>query len=173
MNSHISIATRKSGADKECSVSASPCIFQCSLTHDSQPLSHSLSLDFASPSILIVDDAAEFRRTLREGLSTIGYHCQEAGCGTDALRFLKNKKFDVVLTDLTMPFLDGLGLAQHLMEAPSFGQPLIILMTSGHSDMVRSLAATFGINDILMKPCRASDIDRIIRQQPLRFPKAA
>ncbi|MDT7041728.1 response regulator [Candidatus Nitronereus thalassa] len=173
MNSKFSTDTRPTGVNKDRSMSPSPCIYQPPLPHATQPTFHSLSLGCALPSILIVDDAAEFRRTLREGLVIFGYDCQEAECGTDALRYLKNRKFDVVLTDLVMPFLDGLGLAQHIMEDRSYGHPLVILMTSGHSDMVKSLAKTFGIKNILDKPCKASEINRIIREEPLRFPKAA
>jgi two-component system, chemotaxis family, chemotaxis protein CheY len=173
MNTHNSHTTCDYRIEEHRRISNSIGILELPVTHVMRPLPHSLTTGFASRSILIVDDTPGFRHIMREGLATYGYDCEEADCGTEALAFLKQKKFDVVLTDLTMPFLDGLGLAQHLMEDASFGQPMVILMTSGHSDMVRSLAWNFGVKDIVIKPCCASDIDRIIRQEPLRFPKAA
>lgn len=127
----------------------------------------------ASDTILIVDDDTEVRTFMRKGLEAHGYSCQEAEDGLAALRQIRTHHYDVVLTDLNMPFLDGLGLAQHLREDPSLGNPMVILMTPSRTDMITRLAFTFGIQEVLSKPCLPSDVDRIIHPQEIKFPWAA
>jgi len=126
-----------------------------------------------SDSILIVDDNAEIRTFMRIGLEAYGYCCQEAEDGLVAIRQIRIHQCNVVLTDLNMPFLDGLGLAQYLKEDPSLGNPMVILMTATHTEMIARLARTFGIQDILSKPCLPSAVDRIIHPQEIKFPWAA
>lgn len=126
-----------------------------------------------SDSILIVDDDAEIRTFMRIGLEAYGYCCQEAEDGLVAIRQIRMHQCNVVLTDLKMPFLDGLGLAQYLKEDPSLGNPMVILMTATRTEMIARLARTFGIQDILLKPCLPSDVDRIIHPQQIKFPWAA
>lgn len=127
----------------------------------------------AFDTILIVDDDAEVRSFMRKGLEAYGYSCQEAEDGLVALRQLRMRHYDVVLTDLNMPFLDGLGLAQHITEDSSIGSPMVIMMTSAHTEIITRLALTFGIQEILLKPCLPSEVDRIIHPQQIKFPWAA
>ena len=129
--------------------------------------------ELASNTILIVDDDTEVRSSLREGLEALGYSCQEAANGLAAIRQIMTHHYNVVLTDLNMPFLDGLGLAQHLKEDPSLGNPMVILMTSSRTEMILRLAFTFGIQEVLSKPCLPSEVERIIHPHQIKFPWAA
>jgi len=113
------------------------------------------------------------RMLMRQGLEAYGYQCQEAANGIEGLRQIKNCNFDVVLTDLNLPFLDGLGLAQYMREDSSLGNPIFLLTISNHTNMIVSLAEAFGIHKVLVKPCHPSEVDTIIRQQLNRFPLAA
>lgn len=153
------------------SISTSIAEFPFSFLEELQPKVSVKGLAFDS--ILIVDDDADVRSFMRKGLEAYGYDCQEAEDGLVALRRLRTHRYDVVLTDLNMPFLDGLGLAQHLREDPSLGNPMVILMAATRTDIIAQLALTFGIKEILSKPCLPSDVDRIIHPQQIKFPWAA
>ncbi len=168
-SSHIQFHT----ANEKIPMSPSTCISQFPFSFLVEPRTEDSMMEVASDLILIVDDDAEVRTFLRKGLEAYGYGCQEAENGLAALRKIRTQHYGVILTDLNMPFLDGLGLAQHLREDPSLGNPLVIMMTSSPTDLVTRLAVTFGIQEVLSKPCLPSDVNRIIHPQQITFPWAA
>ena len=61
--------------------------------------------------ILIVDDDAGLRRFVRAALENAGYAVEEAGDGAEAVRLLTNSRYELLLTDIVMPGMDGLKLA--------------------------------------------------------------
>ena len=65
-------------------------------------------------SILIVDDEASVREILRESVSVLGHQSEEASDGMEALERFRAKRFDVVITDLSMPRLVGIELTRRL-----------------------------------------------------------
>lgn len=154
-------------------MSTSNCIAELPYSFFTEPQSKDFVIGVQSDSILIVDNNVNERKFMRQGLEAHGYSCQEAENGLAALRQIKFHSFDVVLTNLTMPFLDGLGLAQHLQEDSSLGNPRVILMTSSRTDMITHLACTFGIEEVLERPCLPSDVDRILHPEQIKFPWAA
>lgn len=140
----------------------------------SSPSSLSESSFVKTPfSILIVDDLPSIRWVLGIGLEGLGYNCQEAQHGLEALRRLTSQHFDVVLTDFCMPFLDGLGLIQHIYLDPNLGNPMMIMMTGSDTATIAPLALGLGCKGVLQKPCSPSEIDQIIRQPQTTIPKAA
>jgi two-component system response regulator YesN len=64
--------------------------------------------------ILIVDDDVEILESLKKSLERIGYNCQIINNAEDALKIYKKRKFDVVLTDIQLPEMNGVELIQHL-----------------------------------------------------------
>lgn len=130
-----------------------------------------------SPRILIVEDDADFRSTLCEWLSCSGYAVSEAANGREALKLAKSTSFQVVVTDLRMPEMDGLQLLERLKAiAPEV--PVIFL--SGQAtvkDAVEALRDGRGF-DFLEKPL--SDLSlldavvaRALRQTTPQVPPAA
>src|ERR1044072_4898 len=80
--------------------------------------------------ILVVDDDDVIRETLDELLS-VDYYCQTADTAEEAIAKLEAQRFHVVLTDISMPGLNGMELLQRVVEKYP-GTPVIII--SGHSD---------------------------------------
>lgn len=100
--------------------------------------------------ILIVDDEASIRETLKEILEYEGYHVTEANNGEEAFGLVKEKNFDVVLCDIKMPKMDGMEFLEKTMEI-SPGLPIV--MISGHGTMDTAIEATrLGAYDFLPKP---------------------
>jgi diguanylate cyclase (GGDEF)-like protein len=113
-----------------------------------QPLATSAS----RPSkILVVDDEAAVRRLIVDILRLDGYEVSEASDGEEALRQLAGARFDVVLTDMVMPRMDGLTL---LHTARQLGHQTAYIVMTAYSSWDSAVAAIkAGAEDYLPKPC--------------------
>lgn len=86
-------------------------------------------------SILIVDDSASMRQMVTFTLRGAGYDVEEAVDGVDALKKAKVKSFNIVVTDVNMPNMDGIALIKELRALPSYKfTPLLMLTTESTSD---------------------------------------
>ncbi len=93
----------------------------------------------AAQSILVVDDEASIRRTLREILEYEGLKVDEARDGVEALRKVRAHSYDVALLDIKMPRKDGLETLAELVER---WPELPVIMISGHADVKTAVEAT-------------------------------
>ena len=111
--------------------------------------------------ILVVDDDDVIRDTLCELLST-DYACQTADTAEDALAKLEAQAFDVVLTDISMPGLNGKELLDKVVELYP-GTPVIII--SGHSDREQAESLmSHGAFDYLLKPFRLEIVEESVKR---------
>lgn len=110
----------------------------------------------ASERILIVDDEEGMRRLLGRILTREGYDTTTAANGADALRLVANERFDLVVTDIKMPEMDGLQLLQEIRQyEPSL--PVIVITAYGTvENAVQALRA--GAYDYITKPFEADEI---------------
>ena len=85
--------------------------------------------------ILAVDDSAAMRQMVGITLTGAGHEVQQASDGREALAIAEREKFDLVITDVNMPVMDGLTLVRHLRNLPSYrGVPLLILTTEATTE---------------------------------------
>lgn len=111
----------------------------------------------AVPVILVVDDEASIRRTLREILEYEDYAVDEAEDGEAALERLRSSRYDVVLLDVKMPKLDGLEVLA-AMGKEQINVPVV--MISGHGNIETAVEATkLGAFDFVEKP---PDLNRLL-----------
>lgn len=109
------------------------------------------------PSILIIDDENSIRNSLRDILEIEEYEVEEAKDGIEALTTFKRKKFDVVISDIKMPKMDGLEVLER-MQALNSDTPVI--MISGHGDIETAVEAVKkGAFDYIAKPL---DLNRLL-----------
>src|ERR1700742_1231489 len=66
--------------------------------------------------ILLAEDDTSMREYLQRALQRVGYEVEAVGCGTEAIPLLENERFDLLLTDIVMPEMDGIELAQRAGE---------------------------------------------------------
>ena len=100
--------------------------------------------------ILIVDDDATFRLTTGALLEADGHHVDSAADGQQAVERLRDRQFDLLLVDLRMPGIDGLGLVEALRL---WGHGVPILMISGFGTVDTAVRALhLGADDFLLKP---------------------
>jgi CheY-like chemotaxis protein len=102
--------------------------------------------------ILVVDDAPDFRRLLIHHLHGSGMEVSTAENGAVALDAARRVAPDVVVTDVTMPVMDGLALCRRLRAEPSTRRVAVVIMTG---DLVKQEAAAraAGCDAVLEKPC--------------------
>jgi len=107
--------------------------------------------------ILVVDDERSVRSTLRDILEMEGYKVHEATNGDEALKLLGQESFDVVLSDIRMPKMDGMEL---LEKATKAGINTQFIMLSAHGTIDTAVDATkMGAYDFLQKP---PDLGRLL-----------
>lgn len=117
--------------------------------------------------ILVVDDSASLRNMVTFTLKQEGYQVVEAGNGQEALTKAKGGRFDLVLTDVNMPVMDGITLCSELRKLPTFKfTPVLMLTTESSADM-KQQGKTAGATGWLVKPFNPekliSTIKRVVR----------
>ncbi|PJF21405.1 MAG: hypothetical protein CUN56_11270 [Phototrophicales bacterium] len=106
--------------------------------------------------VLVVDDEGANRYSVSKTLQRVGYVVSEAASGEEALELLKKQPFDVVLTDIRMPGLDGVELLRLIKEESP--DVIVILMTAYASLGTAVEALRLGAHDYLIKPSSNQDI---------------
>ncbi len=116
----------------------------------------------ASHTILIVDDEANNREFLRDILTEEGYAVDTAVNGKDAVAKLSQDTFHVVLTDLQMPEIDGLGVIQHIVD---HRLNTIGILYTGHGSVKSAVdAMKLGAFDYITKPFKADEIKIVVKK---------
>ncbi len=106
--------------------------------------------------ILIVDDEESIRSVLRLDLEKHNYRTDVAGSGQQALEILENKHYDLVITDLMMPGMDGLEL---MREIKKIRPELMVMMLTGFASLDSAVEAMrLGAADYLRKPYDKTDL---------------
>jgi len=104
----------------------------------------------AEKKILVVDDEDRVRESIRETLSDEGYRVIEAADGTKVLGIIKSERPDLVLLDIWMPEVDGIGLLKDIKKQEP---DLNVIMISGHGNIHTAVTATkLGAFDFMEKP---------------------
>lgn len=106
--------------------------------------------EHASTRVLVVDDSALVRRIITGYLRDAGLEVEEAQDGAEALKRLGTDRFDVVLTDLQMPVLDGFGLLDGIRSRSLDTEVIILTSSEDMESAVRALRS--GAHDFLRKP---------------------
>lgn len=102
--------------------------------------------------ILAVDDSASMRQMVSFTLKSAGHTVTEAGNGQEALGLAKSGKFDLVLSDVNMPIMDGITLARELRTLPNFKfTPILMLTTEAGMDKKQEGKAA-GATGWIVKP---------------------
>ena len=102
--------------------------------------------------ILVVDDMAIVREPLAATLRHAGFNVACACDGDTALAAVKKRRPDLILLDITMPGMDGLGFLGSLRRDCPAGKDIKVMVLSASSDKVHIVrAAQLGIHDYLLK----------------------
>lgn len=122
--------------------------------------------------LLLVDDHADIRAYIREHLAAT-YRIVEAANGKDALQRARDLTPDLILSDVSMPEMDGFTLVKHLRTDPALDFIPIILLTARAETEDKLVGLEYGADDYLTKPFNTDELKARIhnlleRQQRLR-----
>ena len=110
--------------------------------------------------ILVVDDEPQITRVLKTTLSSHGYGTRTASDGEEALQVMKEWSPDLLITDLRMPNLDGLGLCRHVRARSQV--PIIVLSVKG-DERAKVEALDAGADDYVTKPFNMNELMARVR----------
>lgn len=126
------------------------------------------------PSILVIDDDQGFCSVLHSVLSRDGYQVTAVSDGHLALKLYDQNKYDLVISDLIMPELDGVGLIMGLRKIHP--EAAILAMSGGGvvpAETYLRLATAFRVNAVLRKPFAMSHLLEVVKQELTRKPVLA
>jgi two-component system chemotaxis response regulator CheY len=102
--------------------------------------------------ILIVDDSESIREVVSFNLEHEGYNVLVAVDGKDALKFLDGTKIDLIITDLHMPVLDGIGLIKEVRALSDYQRIPILFLTTESQAAKKMEAKEAGATGWIIKP---------------------
>jgi DNA-binding NtrC family response regulator len=112
--------------------------------------------------LLLADDDDELRGEMAAYFARQGHEVEQCGNGQDALDFVEQKAFDVIVLDLVMP--DGSGL-DVLKELQSRNVECEVVILSGEATVASAVEAMkLGAREFLTKPVRLKELDRLVRK---------
>jgi len=114
--------------------------------------------------ILIIEDSPTMRQLIAFALKRLpGVRIVEAHDGVDGLKKLSSDKFDLILTDINMPVMDGLKLVSLVRNDANYRTTPIVVITTEGAQEDRDRALALGANDYITKPIQANRILELAR----------
>lgn len=115
-------------------------------------------------SILIVDDVPDNRAVLRNLLESVGFLVIEADQGQQALGELERQLPDLIITDLSMPVMDGFELIRQIRRHQQWASLKVIVSSASVSQLDRQMSLDVGGDDFLEKPVKADRLFSLLAQ---------
>ncbi len=115
--------------------------------------------------VLVVEDSPTMRQLIVFALKRIrGFQIFEANDGVDGLKKLSADKFDLILTDINMPIMDGLKLVSMVRNDPNYKETPIIIITTEGATEDRERALALGANEYITKPIQTIQILETVKK---------
>jgi DNA-binding response OmpR family regulator len=108
--------------------------------------------------ILAVDDEIGIAKLIKANLERVGYEVEMAHNGVDALRLLMTNSYDLLISDVMMPQMDGLELVNSLRSDPNLAELPVILLTAKSTDDDVASGYMNGTDLYLTKPFSPSEL---------------
>ena len=114
--------------------------------------------------VLTVDDSAAIREMLAYVLKSAGHKVIEAEDGMDGLQKALANAFDLVITDQSMPKMDGITLVKALRALPQYKTTPILLLTTESSDAMKDEGRLAGATGWLVKPFDPNKLIEVVQK---------
>lgn len=126
---------------------------QISITPEPQPAGpEPVETAPMSKRILTIDDSKTIRDMLRLTLLDAGFEVHQAVDGQEGAAILDKETFDVVITDINMPKMDGYGVIRHMRSLPVHNDTPILVLTTESEGPKRNMARDAGATGWIVKP---------------------
>jgi two-component system, chemotaxis family, chemotaxis protein CheY len=117
-----------------------------------------------SKTILSVDDSVSALQMIKLTLAAAGYQVIQAGNGAEGLAKARSTAADMVITDLNMPVMNGIGLIRELRRLPNYkGVPIVFLTTESDPAMKQEAKAA-GATGWITKPFQQEQLLAVVRK---------
>ncbi len=113
---------------------------------------------------LVVDDNEDIRDVFCRLVERAGHLASTASDGMDAVDIVQRESFDVMLLDLTMPRLDGVGVVRWLRAHPDVAPAMRIVVVSAWAGEHRAVLQELGIENVMQKPLRIQQLTDVIAE---------
>lgn len=115
--------------------------------------------------VLVVEDSPTMRQLIVFALKRIrGLQITEANDGVGGLKKLSAEKFDLILTDINMPIMDGLKLVGLIRNDPQYKEVPVVVITTEGAQEDRDRALALGANEYITKPIQTAKIIEVVRR---------
>jgi len=114
--------------------------------------------------ILSVDDSASIRQMVKQTLAGAGYTVVQANDGAEGLAAARATPVDLIVTDLNMPVMNGLGLIRELRKLPSYKGVPIIFLTTESDATIKQEAKAAGATGWITKPFQQDQLVAVVRK---------
>ena len=116
--------------------------------------------------VLVVDDQSINLLLMQKMIDALGHRADQANSGQVAIRMARAERYDLILMDISMPEMDGIEATRHIRAEGASRQSPIVGFTANlqPADHARALAA--GMREILYKPARPTDVERVLYNVP-------
>lgn len=113
---------------------------------------------------LIVDDSPTMRNMLKAAMKDEGFECATAQDGEKALLAARTEKFDVILTDINMPNMDGIELITQLRQQENTKFTPILVISTESGDNVKQAGKAAGASGWIVKPFNPATLSKAVRK---------
>jgi two-component system chemotaxis response regulator CheY len=114
--------------------------------------------------VLTVDDSSSVRQMVGFTLRNAGYEISEAGDGRDGLAAAGAAKFDMVITDLNMPNMDGIEMITAIRKLPNCGFIPILMLTTESQPEKKDAGRKAGATGWIVKPFNSAQLVAVVRK---------
>ncbi len=115
--------------------------------------------------ILIVEDSATTRALIRAVVEEMDdFNIVEAGSGFEALKLLPSLNFNLIITDINMPDINGLELISFVKNNPRYNHIPLIIVSTERSEEDKKRGMALGATAYITKPFKAQELQEVIKQ---------
>lgn len=111
---------------------------------------------------LIVDDSPTMRNMIKATVNEMGFEAATAQDGEKALKSVQAQKFDIIITDINMPNMDGIELIRHLRNQDGTKFTPILVITTEGGDNVKAAGKEAGASGWIVKPFNPDTLRKAI-----------
>ena len=114
--------------------------------------------------ILVVDDSQSMRQMVKFSLQSAGHHTVEAPDGKSGLNAAKLKQFDLVVTDVNMPIMNGFELTKGLRALPNYKFTPVLMLTTESDSSKKAEGKAAGVTGWIVKPFQPEKLITVINK---------
>ena len=115
--------------------------------------------------ILVVEDSSAMRSLVASIVESMEDHSvRQSSCGFEALRHMSQDRFDMIITDINMPDINGLEFLSYVRKNPLYKRTPLGIISTERSEKDRERGLSLGANEYLFKPFEPEELVQVIKK---------